>query len=475
MDITSFEDFALNRQLLNAVVDLGYEQPTPIQQKTIPLILGNHDVLGIAQTGTGKTAAYVLPLLMKIKYAQGVRPRALILAPTRELVMQINEAIAQLAKYTDLRHVALYGGLGPKTQIETLQKGVDIIVATPGRFMDLYRLGELPTKEIKTMVLDEADKMMDMGFMPQIRSILEVIPTKRQNLLFSATFGERVERLSGEFLEAPIRVEVTPQASTADMVSQVIYEVPNFRTKINLLGYLIKDEAFQRVIVFARTKQTAENIYKFLARKVVEDDRIKVIHANKGQNTRINAMEAFKEGNIQVLVATDVAARGIDVAEVSHVINFDVPLIYEDYVHRIGRTGRANRTGQAITFVTMAEEYHVKKIEKIIRMTVPREPIPTGVEVTETPFDESQAMLREIDEQRRKEDPTFQGAFHEKKEKNLPPGKSRSKPGAKTGASPKKRTQSTRSQFNGAKSRPAGPGSRRTSIAKRSGPRGGRR
>ncbi len=413
----TFADFALNPQLLRAVADAGYTQPTPIQLKTIPLSLGNHDVLGIAQTGTGKTAAYALPLLMKIKFAQGKTPRAIILAPTRELVMQIDAAIGELGKYTDLRHIAIYGGLGPKSQIEALQNGVDIIVATPGRFLDLYRIGEIGVKDIKTMILDEADKMMDMGFMHQIRSILEVIPTKRQNMLFSATFGERVERLSSEFLEAPIRVEVTPQASTADMVTQRLYEVPNLRTKINLLAYLVERDDAKRVMVFARSKHTADNIFKFLARKVVPEDQIRVIHANKGQNTRINSMEAFKDGTIRVLVATDVAARGIDVVEVSHVINFDVPLIYEDYVHRIGRTGRANHTGEAITFMTMAEEYHVKRIQKIIRMTVPREPIPAGVEILETPFEEQQDMLREIDEQRKKEDPTFAGAFHEKKMK----------------------------------------------------------
>ena len=471
MEITSFAQFDINRQLLDAVADLGYAEPTPIQQKTIPLSLGNHDVLGIAQTGTGKTAAYLLPLLMKVKYAQGHNPRALILAPTRELALQINQAVADLGKYTDLRHLALYGGLGPKTQIETLQKGVDILVVTPGRFMDLYRQGHIVTKDIRTMVLDEADKMMDMGFMPQIRSILEIIPTKRQNLLFSATFGRRVERLSAEFLEAPIKVEVTPQASTAEMVSQVIYEVPNLRTKINLLEYLVTRDNFRRGLIFARTKGNAENIYKFLARKVIEPDRIRVIHANKGQNTRINAMDAFKEGQIQVLVATDVAARGIDVAEVSHVINFDVPLIYEDYVHRIGRTGRANRTGEAITFVTMAEEYHVQKIEQIIRQTVPRQPMPPVVEVTETPFDEQQNMLREIDEQRRKEDPMFRGAFHEKKEKNLPGGKARSTaksavPGTKKSA---KRTVGGQSGTSRRQSGPSAGG------PKRGGVRGGRR
>ncbi len=430
METSNFADFALNRQLLNAVADAGYTTPSPIQQQAIPLALGNHDVLGIAQTGTGKTAAYALPLLMKVKYAQGQAPRALILAPTRELVIQITEALTQFAKYTDLRILAIYGGLGPKTQLERLQAGVDILVATPGRFNDLYRLGEIVTKDLKTMVLDEADKMMDMGFMPQIRAILEVIPSKRQNLLFSATFGERVERLSGEFLEAPVRVEVTPQASTASQVAQVLYELPNFRTKINLLNFLLQDSHFQRIIVFTRTKESAANIYKFLARKVIESNQVRVIHANKGQNTRINAMDAFKEGNVRVLVATDVASRGIDVEQVSHVINFDVPLIYEDYVHRIGRTGRANHTGEAITFLTIAEEYHIRKIEKIIRMKIPRQPIPDGVEITETPFEEQQLLLREIDEQRKKEDPTFLGAFHEKKgfEKAVKPTRKAGKP-----------------------------------------------
>jgi ATP-dependent RNA helicase RhlE len=464
MEINSFEGFGLNRQLLNAVAEAGYTEPTPIQQKAIPVVLQNHDVLGIAQTGTGKTAAYVLPLLRRLNYAQGMAPRALILAPTRELVLQIAEAIGQFATHTDLRHVALYGGLGPKTQIERLQAGVDIIVATPGRFNDLYRLGEIITKDLKVMVLDEADKMMDMGFMPQIRAILEVIPRKRQNLLFSATFPPRVERLSADFLEAPVRIEVTPQTMTAEMVEQVRFDVPNFRTKINLLNHLLVQPAFERVIVFCRTKATAENIFKFLARKVLDAGNVRVIHANKGQNTRINSMDAFKEGNVRVLVATDVAARGIDVAEVSHVINFDVPLIYEDYVHRIGRTGRANRSGEAITFVTMAEEYHVRKIEAIIRMPIPQRLIPKEVDQPETPFDEQQNMLREIDEQRRRDDPTFKGAFHEKK--NVPANaqhRSRTKPGSKPGAG-----------SGGLKKRPTGGGPKPASRSASAG-RGGKK
>lgn len=411
----TFEKFELNRQLLNAIADAGYTIPTPIQEKTIPLTLKGHDVLGIAQTGTGKTAAYLLPVLMNIKYAQGTLPRCLIFAPTRELVIQIDKAVAELAKYTDLRHIAIYGGLGPKTQIETIQAGVDIIVATPGRFMDLYLRGEIGVKDLKVMILDEADKMMDMGFMPQIRSILEVIPRKRQNLLFSATFPEKVERLSYEFLEFPTRVEVSPQATTADTVKQRMFTVPNMQTKINILTYLFKTGELQKTIIFTRSKDIADAVFEALKGNVIPKGDIRVIHANKGQNTRINSMDAFREGEVKVLVATDVAARGIDIEHVTHVVNFDVPLIYEDYVHRIGRTGRANNLGEAITFLTPPEEYHIKKIEKIIRMDIPRELVPSEIEVAPTPFDENQAMLLEIDNQRKKEDPNFKGAFHEKK------------------------------------------------------------
>ncbi len=411
----TFEQFELNRQLLNAVADAGYTEPTPIQEKTIPLTLLGHDVLGIAQTGTGKTAAYLLPVLMKIKYAQGKLPRCLIFAPTRELVIQINKAVGELAKYTDIRHVAIFGGLGPKAQIEAVQAGVDIIVATPGRFMDLYLRGDIGVKDLKIMVLDEADKMMDMGFMPQIRSILEVIPRKRQNLLFSATFPEKVEKLSYEFLEFPTRIEASPQATTADTVKQRMFLVPNMQTKINILTHLFKTGEIQKTIIFTRSKDIADKVFEAIKGSVVPKTEIRVIHANKGQNTRINSMDAFREDAVRVLVATDVAARGIDIDHVTHVVNFDVPLIYEDYVHRIGRTGRANNLGEAITFLTPAEEYHIKRIEKIIRMEISRELISSEIDIAPTPFDENQAMLLEIDNQRKKEDPTFKGAFHEKK------------------------------------------------------------
>ena len=412
--ITSFEDFNLNRQLLNAVADLGYKEPTEIQQKSIPAILSGQEVIGIAQTGTGKTAAYLLPLLMKIKYAQGTEPRALVLAPTKELTLQIADHTTQLAKYTDLRVLPLYGGIGPKAQIERIKAGVDILIATPGRFMDLYLRGDLPTKQIKFLILDEADRMMDMGFMPQLRKILEVIPRKRQNLLFSATFPEKVDRLSSEFLEFPQKIAVTPQATAAKQVEQELYEVPNIKTKINFIDYLLQDrETFNRVIIFTRTKENANNVFSFIDRKGLGP--AKVIHSNKGQNTRINAVNEFKDGKLRVLVSTDVTARGIDVEKVSHVINFDVPVLYVDYVHRIGRTGRAFQEGKAITLVNMAEEYHIQKIEEIIREKIPRKTLPAEVFIEKTPFEEKQQLRREIDDQRKREDPTFRGAFHDKK------------------------------------------------------------
>lgn len=409
-----WQDFKLNKQLLDAVAEAGFESPTEVQQKCIPLVMGGQQIIGIAQTGTGKTAAYLLPILMKTKFAQGQDPRVLILVPTKELVVQVAMHTSILAKYTDLRIVSIYGGIGPKTQIENIQNGVDILIATPGRFMELYLRKNINTKQIKTLVLDEADRMMDMGFMPQLRKIFEVIPNKRQNLLFSATYPVKVERLAEEFIEFPVRVEVTPQATVAKKVEQELYHIPNLRTKINFLEKLLNDDTeFSRVMIFTRTKEVADNIFKYLDRKNMGP--VKVVHSNKGQNTRINSMNEFKEGNLRILVATDVASRGIDVVNVSHVINFDVPIVYEDYVHRIGRTGRAFQSGKAITFATKAETYHIKQIEKIIREQIPVKELPTDIEIAETPFEEKQEMAREIDRQRKREDPEYKGAFHERK------------------------------------------------------------
>src|SRR5690606_14015573 len=307
------------------------------------------------------------------------------------------------------------GGLGPKTQKEQLAKGCDIIVATPGRFLDLYLAGDIHTKSLKFLVMDEADKMMDMGFIGKIHRILEIVPRKRQNLLFSATMSELVRKIAGDFLAFPTVIEVTEQATPAKTVTQALYKVPNLKTKLNLLQHLLKDdESFHRIIIFCKTKTVADNVFHYLERKYGRE-QVRVIHANKGQNTRINSINAFKEGNIRILVATDVAARGLDVSNVSHVFNFDVPIVIEDYVHRIGRTGRAFNPGDAITFCNPAEQYYVDKIEKLIRQGIPVYPIPNEVFVEKTDFQESQSIAREIDSQKRKENPHFQGAFHEKK------------------------------------------------------------
>ena len=410
----TFSDFKLNKQLLNAIAEAGYTEPTAIQLKAIPPVLAGADLLGVAQTGTGKTAAYLLPLLMKIKFAQGDIPRALIIVPTRELATQVLGHLKMLGKYTDLRACALYGGVGIKPQKEELKKGVDIVIATPGRLMDLYLSGDIYLKKIQVFVMDEAERLLDMGFKRQIDSIIEVMPMRRQNILFSATMNEKINTLTEQFLDRPVVIRIEPQVRTAKSVSQKLYYVPNIKTKTNLLLHLLNDDAFRKTIIFCKTKATAANIGKYMERKFGVGN-VRIIHGNKDQNTRMNAVKAFHAGEIKFLVATDVAARGLDIMEVSHVVNFDVPLVYEDYIHRIGRTGRAFKSGVSITFCAPNDEYHLKKIQKLIGQKIPVEEIPAEVEITETPFEESQLMLREIDTQRKKEDPEFTGAFQEKK------------------------------------------------------------
>lgn len=411
---TTFEDLKVQKSILKVLDEIGFETPTPIQETAIPIIRSGVDVLGIAQTGTGKTAAYLLPIFMKLVKAEGEDPRVLILVPTRELSIQVGEDIEELTKYSNIRHAAVYGGIGWTKHAELIEPGIDILVATPGRLWDLYKQGAVSLKKIKTLVIDEADRMLDMGFIPQIRQLLEIIPVKRQNLLFSATFSEKVEEMSHEFLDFPERVEIAPSATPAQTVQQCYYKVPNIRTKLNLIQHLLLDEEkFTRVIIFVRTKENAESVFKIIKRKTEGEKRI--LHSNKGQNTRINAINAFKEGEVRILISTDVSARGLDVTLVSHVINFDLPLGYEDYVHRIGRTARANNYGEAISLINPAEEYHLRKIEEVMRMEIPELEIPEEVEIPATPKDENQEQLREIDRQKKLEDPTFKGAFHEKK------------------------------------------------------------
>jgi ATP-dependent RNA helicase RhlE len=412
--MSTFEDLKISKSIIKAIEELGFTEPTPIQEKAIPIVRSGVDVLGIAQTGTGKTAAFLIPLIMKLVKAEGMDPRAVILVPTRELAIQVGEDLEDLTKFTNLRRATVYGGVGWTKHAELIKPGVDILVATPGRLWDLYRAEAVSLRKIKTLVIDEADRMLDMGFMPQIRNFLEVLPVKRQNLLFSATFNEKVEEMSHEFLDFPERVEVAPSATPAKLIDQVYYRVPNFQTKLNLINHLLRDEeTYSRVIVFVGTKENAEMVYKIIKRRSEGEKRI--LHSNKGQSTRLNAINAFKSGIVRILITTDISSRGIDVDEISHVINFDLPSKQEDYVHRIGRTARANKTGTAISLVNPAEELSLQRIQELIRMEIPRLELPADLELTATKKEESQTQLREIDRQKRAADPTFKGAFHEKK------------------------------------------------------------
>ncbi|MCH2023050.1 MAG: DEAD/DEAH box helicase [Saprospiraceae bacterium] len=433
--MVSFEKLKITRQYINALEDLGFEEATAIQKKAIPVIRSGQHVIGIAQTGTGKTAAYLLPILQRLSYPQGDAARCVILVPTKELVVQVTVQVSELAKYTDIRYEGIYGGVGRKSQAKAINEGTDIIISTPRRILELYEKENIPLNKIEILVLDEADRMMDMGFMGQINAILEIVPTKKQNLLFSATFSSKVEELSWNFMDFPVKIEITPEATPVETVEQIRYDVPNFQTKVNLLTHLIQDrELFHRIIIFAKTKKSVNSIFMHLCK--LEEDNIRLIHSNKGQNTRINAFQDFREGKIRILVATDVMARGIDIKEVSHVFNFDVPTVYEDYVHRIGRTGRAFCTGAAITFVTKSDAYHIGKIEKKIRMMIPKVDLPANVEIAETPFQENQEMEKEIDKQKHKENPDYKGAFHEKKSyKTKIKNKQRKRPKKHTGKS----------------------------------------
>ena len=411
---TTFDKFGIGKSILKALDEIGFHEPTPVQELAIPVIKSGQDILGIAQTGTGKTAAYLIPMLMKLVKAEGEDPRALILVPTRELAIQVGEDIEELTKYTNLRSAAVFGGIGWTKHAELVKPGVDIVVATPGRLWELYQIGALRFKKIKMLVIDEADRMLDMGFMPQLNQLFEVIPPKRQNLLFSATFSDKIELISNEFLTFPARVEVAPSATTVDKVEQYFYQLPNFRSKLNLITYLLTGtEVYKRVIIFCATKENAEFVFKVLDRKV--EGEVRVLHSNKAQNTRINAIQAFKEGNVRVLISTDVSARGIDVSMISHVINFDIPTNYEDYVHRIGRTARANHEGVAISFLKPDEEFHLENIEKLIRMEITELPVPEEVELVESSRSEMQEIARELDRQKKMDDNGFKGAFHEKK------------------------------------------------------------
>lgn len=411
-----FKELNISKQILMALEEAGFDQPTPIQAQSFPIIRSGKDMIGIAQTGTGKTLAYLIPLLMKLHYAQGNYPRAVVIVPTRELVVQVCESVELLTEFMDIRCVGIYGGTNIRTQQAAIYEGIDLLVATPGRFMDIYMNGIIRTGQIKTVVVDEADRLMDLGFLPQLKSILEVIPEKHQTLLFSATFSSTIAALAEEFLTPnPVRVETAAHATPVENVTQYRYEVPNIATKINLLRLLLADkEEFKRVMVFTETKKNADRIVEQLADSW--QGELSVLHSNKAQNSRLNALRSFKEGRTRVMVSSDVAARGIDVQNVSHVINFDIPSIPEEYVHRIGRTARAGKEGTAISFVSEKEEEKFNAIEHLIGYSIEIRDIPANLEISDLLMDEEKIQTANIIYQKGK--PLGGGAFHQRSAKN---------------------------------------------------------
>src|SRR5438270_6301077 len=375
----SFRALSLSPKILQAVDDAGYTEPTPIQVAAIPHILAGHDVIGIAQTGTGKTAAFVWPILMKLLESKQTatqahngarnrqsgsdsRPRALVVAPTRELVVQIEENSLAYAKHIPLRMATVYGGVSERPQIAALRSGVDLVVATPGRLIDLMDQRVANLSGIEFLVLDEADRMLDMGFLPSIRRIVKALPQKRQTLMFSASLSHEIEQLTHQFQQSPKMVQIGRRANPVEAITQLAYEVPP-HLKSALLLHLLGDPKFDTVLVFARTKRGADKIARRL-----ESSGIKTgtIHSNRSQNQRLRALKDFKSGAVRVLVATDIAARGIDVEGISHVVNYDFPMHSEDYVHRIGRTGRAHAVGDAISFVTPEDHGPLRSLERFI-------------------------------------------------------------------------------------------------------------
>ncbi len=415
--MNTFEIFNLSRQLQNAIVDLGFDSPTPIQKEAYPVILSGKDMVGIAQTGTGKTFAYMLPILQELKFSKQINPRILILVPTRELVLQMVEMIESFAKYINIRVIGVYGGTNINTQKHAVAKGADIIVATPGRLFDLAVSRALLLKDVKKLVIDEVDVMLDLGFRPQLTNIFDLLKERRQNIMFSATMTEEVDALINDFFVAPAKISIALSGTPLDNIAQQCYPVQNFYTKVNLLIHLLRDkDEYSKVLVFASNKKSADRLFEAL-----EDDygsETCIIHSNKSQNYRIRSIEQFDEGKNRILVATDVIARGLDLEEITHVINFDVPSFPENYMHRIGRTGRAEKEGKAILFYTEKEEDSKLAIEKLMSYEIPTIDFPAEVEISKQLTPEERPKVEESYNRNTKKIITG-GAFHEKKEKNM--------------------------------------------------------
>lgn len=418
MTTSSFLDLNLNKNLIRAINDLGLKTPTTIQERAFSVIMSGRDVIGIAQTGTGKTYAYLLPAIRQWKYAKHRFPQVLILVPTRELVAQVVEEVEKLSAYTNIQVVGAYGGANIKQQVAAVEMGCDFVVATPGRLLDLCLKGALKLKSVKKFIIDEVDEMLNLGFLPQLKRVIELLPDRRQNLLFSATMTEEVEQIIFDFFNDPVKIEAAPMGTPLENIVQSVYYVKNFNTKINLLKELLAEkEKFHKVLLFASTKKFADKIFEEIDETF--SGEIGVIHSNKSQNFRFNAVERFTDGTYRILIATDIVARGIDVSEVSHVINFDIPTEAENYIHRIGRTGRADQKGIALSLATSDESDALAAIEALMKYNIPLAPFPEGVPVSEILIDEElpEVKMKNIVVPRATK-PTPGAAFHEKKDKN---------------------------------------------------------
>jgi len=414
----SFHDFNLNKQLQYGIDDLPFDTPTPIQAQTFSVIRSGKDIVGIAQTGTGKTLAFMLPILQDLTFSKDTNPRVLVLVPTRELVLQVVEEIEKFAKYLSLRTVGVYGGVNINTHKELVMQGCDIVVATPGRLYDLALSKAVNLKGIKKLVIDEVDVMLDLGFRFQLINIFDLLPEKRQNIMFSATMTEEVENLINDFFVFPEKIEVAVSGTPLENISQSSYLVTNFYTKANLLMHLLRDKTeYRKVLVFVSNKRSADRLFEVIEERYSQEACI--IHSNKSQNYRIRSIKQFDEGKNRILVTTDVMARGLDLDQISHVVNFDTPHYPENYMHRIGRTGRAEKEGNSLLFYTEKEKPAKEAIETLMDYKIPEMEFPEKVEISKRLTREEQPVVDEPNNPHKLVEGDQRGeSFHEKSEKN---------------------------------------------------------
>jgi len=413
----SFEDLKINKPQLKALLDMGITTPTPIQEKSIPAVNSGNDMVGLAQTGTGKTLAYLLPVLKSLTFSDQIHPRVLILVPTRELVAQVVAVAEELTTYQSVRIAGVYGGVNINNQKDLVSKGLDILVATPGRLFDLAVSGVLRLAAIQKLVLDEVDEMLFIGFRPQLLNILDILPKKRQSIMFSATITDDVDEMIQGFFRNPKKIEIVPVGTPLKKITQTGISVPNYKTKVNYLKYTLRQESFDKVLVFTKNKKIADRLYAELSEDFA--DEMDLIHSNKSQNYRFQAIEKFQNGEARILIATDIVSRGMDILGVSHVINFDAPKYPEQYIHRIGRTGRARKSGEAIFLFVPSEEETLLEIEILMQTEVPIASLPEEVEISTLlmPEEKDRSSEKEIGAKLKNTDKPGL-AFHEKSEKN---------------------------------------------------------